>query len=461
MRRFLLLWMGVFLAGTLFSGSVQAASRLQDPEKDRLVLVIDPGHGGENQGTIENGHEEKRMTMVTALAMYEELRQYEGVDVYLTHTEDVDMPLLERAEFAESVDADFLFSIHYNASANHELFGSEVWTSLCPPYNGYGYQFGYELLTDMKEKGLFVRGVKTRRGDDGEDYYGIIRRTVEREIPAVIIEHCHVDEERDAGFCDSDEKLQDFGRMDATAVAKYFGLKSSSLHVDYSGHQLAAADDFVKITSVDSTEPDVCIIDFLDADYEDYTLKFSVSAADYDSPLLYYSYSTDGGATFSPRETWPGADALTGSYTDTFTLEIPAEPGTAPCVILRAYNMYDLYTESNPYRSAQIFPSLQTEKPAEDPAAGAGETTGNVTEATIAEGSGGDAVPVAGNAAVALPPDKREEYISFSAFFKICIVVAGTMLTLVVVSQWIFYSRRRKRRRQRRKEAGASRNQQR
>ena len=144
------------VSGLLYAGTVQAAPRIQETG-ERTVIVIDPGHGGENRGTIENGHEEKYMTMTTALAMYEELLLYEDVDVYLTHREDADMSLKERAEFAKSVNADFMFSIHYNASASHELFGSEVWVSSVSPYNSYGYQFGYEFLTDMRDLGQIGR----------------------------------------------------------------------------------------------------------------------------------------------------------------------------------------------------------------------------------------------------------------------------------------------------------------
>lgn len=141
----------------------EAASRLQDTG-DKLVIVIDPGHGGDNRGTIENNHEEKFMTMTTALAMYEELQRYDNVEVYLTRTEDVKLSLKERAEFAVSVDADFMFSIHYNASANHELYGSEVWVSSVAPYNGYGLQFGHEFLSEAREMGLLVRGGKDQTG---------------------------------------------------------------------------------------------------------------------------------------------------------------------------------------------------------------------------------------------------------------------------------------------------------
>ena len=102
---------------------VHAAARLQET-KDTVVIVIDPGHGGSNLGTIENGHEEKSMTMVTAQAMYDELCLYDNVEVYLTHSADEDMSLADRAAFAAEKNADFLFSIHYNASENHELFGA-------------------------------------------------------------------------------------------------------------------------------------------------------------------------------------------------------------------------------------------------------------------------------------------------------------------------------------------------
>ena len=42
----------------------------------------------DNEGTLEGPAQEKKMTMVTALAMYEELTKYDNVDVYLTHTDD-------------------------------------------------------------------------------------------------------------------------------------------------------------------------------------------------------------------------------------------------------------------------------------------------------------------------------------------------------------------------------------
>lgn len=417
----------VLLSIFFSSGEAVAAPRLQETGR-KTVIVIDPGHGGEKQGTIEGDSEEKVMTMATALAMYEELSLYDGVEVYLTRTEDVDLSLKKRAQFAQSVDADFLFSIHYNASENHEFFGAEAWVSNVSPYNGYGYQFGYEFLTEMRDLGLLIRGVKTRQGDDG-DYYGILRNSVALGIPAAILEHCHVDEARDAVYCDSEEKWKAFGRMDATAAARYFGLKSEALGVDYSGYSLVevSADANVPATLQDGTEPEFCRLEVLDADYEAGTLELSVSAADPDSALLYYSYSLDGGRTFGPREAWPGSDALTDRYDERFSLTLEILPDTAPEVIFRAYNKYDLYAESDTYRSAQIFRPEPTETPQ-------AKVKLETVEPPAQEPSGPDGV------------------LLFGLFLLLSI------LLWVLLLQYLLY-RKRRRRRQSRKDAGDSQSQ--
>lgn len=349
---------------------VCATGRIQDVG-DKLVIVIDPGHGGENLGTIDGETDENVMALITAQAMYDELIKYDNVQVFMTRTEDIDLSLKERAEFAKKVGADFLFSIHYNASESNELYGSEVWVSTFAPYNAYGYQFGYEFLTAMRELGLFNRGVKTRLSTKELDYYGIIRECVTREIPALIIEHCHVDIANDIPFCDTEEEWKNFGIADATAVAKYFGLKSKELQVDYSGYELVKVDieNIVPQTKSDKTQPEVCHIDLISADFDTCTLKLSVTGSDADSPMMTYSYSLDGGETFTPREPWPGCNTLTGKYQNNFTLTIDIPSGTRPTVIVRGYNMYDLHTDSNVYASQYEFrvpEAAPSQKPAEE-----------------------------------------------------------------------------------------------
>lgn len=488
--RFFEIFLGIltFLLAFLFlpgaCANVRAAGRLQ-PVDGVPVIVIDPGHGGENLGTQAGGiWDEKYMDMVTAQALYDELSLYDDVEVYLTRTGDEDVSFPERAAFARSVNADFLFSIHYNASEYHELFGSEVWVPLTAPFNNYGYQVGYELLHGMQDRGLLVRGIKTREGERGE-YYAIIRETVAQGIPAAIIEHCHVDEDRDKGYCASEEDLIRFGKEDATAIAKYFGLKSSTLQVDYSDYPLAEVGSANSVASTlrDETPPDVCRIEFLSADYEAGILSFTLSAADYDSPLLYYTYSLDGGQTYSKRNAWPGSDVLAGKYQDTFTLTLTIPDGMKPSVVVRAYNMFDPYTESNCYESpiafdsgrvsgngesaageggnsgAGISPGAGAQSPGSAGAETQGAAPGTGTQGAASSDTGtrepaasdaGDrdpeAKPVSGSAV------KGEKQVSFVTFLEICLVIVIFLFVILLVSQGIAYQNRKRRRRQGRRE---------
>ena len=454
------------------SMDVRAASRLQDTG-DNIVIVIDPGHGGDNRGTLENGHEEKFMTMITARAMYDELKKYDDVEVYLTRNTDVDLTLKERAEFAASV-------------------GSEVWVPMEAPYNGYGLQFGYEFLTWARQSGLLVRGVKTRPGDKG-DYYGVIRESVALDVPALIIEHCHVDHSQDEEYCDSDEDLKNFGISDATAVAKYFGLKSSALNVDYSDYSLiqASAASLNELTRNDDTDPEFCEISLNDADYNNGKLSVDVMAADYDTPLLYYDYSLDGGSTFSERQPWPDGDTLSGTCRDTFTLELDIPDNTSPTVILRAYNPYDLYAESNPLTGLRTFhtegqnaeqeadgnaASAQQENKSSDEqaaASSADEAAAAITSdpadlgmrgdnRILGEAEGwqdnlGDLLDNASATQAASSSVEGEHEVSFLNFLKLCLVFVLLLFVVILISQTISYHKRKRHRRQRRNDKGDNR----
>lgn len=445
---FLLLFCYILILG--FSVNVKAADRVQ-PTEDNIVIVIDPGHGGENEGTIENGFQEKSMTMVTAQSMYDELSKYDNVTVYMTHTEDIDMTLKQRAQFAADVQADFLFSIHYNASVDHDLFGSEVWISAEQPFNAYGYQFGYQQMLTMQKMGLYLRGVKTKLSDKGTDYYGIIRESTALSIPSVIIEHCHVDEERDYPFCDTKEELISFGKADATSVAKYFGLSSSELGVDYSTDSSlpeVQREVLVQSTLADETEPDVCMIEVIDAEYDTGYVKLQVTAADYDSPLIYYDYSYDGGMTYSPLQMWPESNVLDGTYADTFTITMQIPSGARPMFIVRVYNMFDLFAESNP------LPSMETFRYGEDSDVVAADENADITDEGI-KLPGTDTFIPASSGKVSL----GDEQTSFLSFLKVCLVLVIILFVILLISKSITYCKRKKQHRQRRKEDGNRKNQ--
>ena len=310
--------------------------------KDSPVIVIDPGHSGENLGAVYKGYTEKELNMTVALAMYDELCKYDNVTVYLTHTDDTDMSLRERAEFAAAKDADFLFCLHFNMSPRHNLFGSEVWISAFDEYYAKGYAFGQIQIKAMQDLGLYSRGVKTKLMQSGQaDYYGIIRESRKVGVPCALIEHCHLDHKLDEGYYESTEKLQLLGRTDATSVARYFGLKSEELGVDYSDYPVPEVALPTGIVKPDSTPPAVCEMRQVSCDSSTGILTMELTAEDPDSPLLYYSYSINGGVTWSEFYPWEE-----GKSSILAKIHVPSGK-PIPKVSMRVYNLFDRYTESN------------------------------------------------------------------------------------------------------------------
>ena len=342
-RRKLMQYTVVLILTVFISGFIWVEAGVKVQADEPVVIVIDPGHGGENLGGKYEQYVEKEMTMIVADAMKEELEKYEGIQVYMTRYSDIekDMSLEERSEYAKSVDADFLFCLHFNLSEYHTLFGAECWVSAFGEQYSKGYGFASVEMELLQELGLYSRGIKTRLNDEGTDYYGIIRTATEREIPCVLIEHCFLDQENDQPFYDYDEKLKAFGRLDATAVAKYFNLRSEELGVDYSDYQNVEVPMPSGAIKPDTTETDICMIEVLDQNMETGEVTVQVSAMDYDSGMLYYAYSYDNGENFSPLQKWEDKD----QDTITFTMQVP--PHIVPQIVVNGYNGYDLYKTSN------------------------------------------------------------------------------------------------------------------
>ena len=430
------------------SGAVdETQSKLPGIERKEIVIVIDPGHGGENLGGQYEDYTEKELTLVTANAMKEELEKYEGITVYMTRTGDQELSLDERCAFAESVDADFLFCLHYNLSEYHTLFGAECWVSAFGENYSKGYSFASVEIDMLQELGLYSRGIKTRLNDKGTDYYGILRHSVERNVPCVLIEHCHLDQVNDQPVCDHDEKLKDFGRLDATAVAKYFNLKSEALGVDYSNYENVEVPVPSYVVAPDRTEPDICMIEVLDQNVTNGEVTVEVTAADYDSGMLYYTYSYDNGETFSELQRWPDKSA------DIFTFTMQVPPHIVPQIVVNGYNGYDLYTTSNvvslPSMDYKTEEEIAAELARQEALASASEDVASEANTNVSGKTGNRNISekIQGTNRRELNRDEDEKQpVSLSYFLTVCGVCALLVLGMVISMILILRGRKRKRR---------------
>jgi N-acetylmuramoyl-L-alanine amidase len=92
------------------------------------VVVLDPGHGGEDPGAIgPRGTYEKNVVLAIAQKTKILLEQDKRVVVFMTRDEDVFIPLGERVRKARSVNADVFVSIHADAFTRPDARGSSVY----------------------------------------------------------------------------------------------------------------------------------------------------------------------------------------------------------------------------------------------------------------------------------------------------------------------------------------------
>lgn len=96
------------------------------------VVLIDPGHGGEESGAV--GHLdtkktrrifEKDLSLRLAKKIKDELSK--STSTYLTRSLDRAVSLQERADLADLVKADLFLSIHFNSSTNAKSHGFELY----------------------------------------------------------------------------------------------------------------------------------------------------------------------------------------------------------------------------------------------------------------------------------------------------------------------------------------------
>ncbi len=83
-------------------------------EKKAKIIVIDPGHGGKDNGAIGNGVIEKEIVLQMGLQLSQQLQAL-GYTVYMTRSDDTFIELKERTQLANDKRADLFLSIHANS----------------------------------------------------------------------------------------------------------------------------------------------------------------------------------------------------------------------------------------------------------------------------------------------------------------------------------------------------------
>ena len=137
----------------------------------------------------------------------------------MTRTGDSYLTLAQRAQKAADYGADILISIHQNSSESSAAYGAEVYypnSNYKPAIGSTGRKVAEAVQKELVKLGLDDRGTHIKntvhdRYSDGslQDWYGIIRESKLRGVPAIIVEHAFLSNSSDySNFLNSNSKLQ-------------------------------------------------------------------------------------------------------------------------------------------------------------------------------------------------------------------------------------------------------------
>jgi N-acetylmuramoyl-L-alanine amidase len=97
-----------------------AAPKPVVPADLRPVVVIDPGHGGIDNGTQAGGPNEKELVLGFGLALRDRIEKSGKYRVVMTRTDDTFIPLADRVRVARNQSASLFVSIHADALSRGE-----------------------------------------------------------------------------------------------------------------------------------------------------------------------------------------------------------------------------------------------------------------------------------------------------------------------------------------------------
>lgn len=112
-------------------------------QTDKIIVIIDPGHGGGDWGINHRGIYEKNITLNVAKRIRDKLiKDNPQIIVYMTRVEDQFLNLNERVNYANSMKGNIFLSIHCDFIPSENVSGYKI------------FYFSYVNVLDKEKKEL-------------------------------------------------------------------------------------------------------------------------------------------------------------------------------------------------------------------------------------------------------------------------------------------------------------------
>ncbi|WP_339062159.1 N-acetylmuramoyl-L-alanine amidase [Tepidibacillus marianensis] len=178
------------------------------------LVALDYGHGGSDSGASANGLVEKVINRKIGYQV-KDLLIYNGIQVIeLAGNENTYVSLQARTNKENRSGANIIVSIHNNAGGGE---GTEI---IYSRVGGKGKELAEKLQAEISKHHVF-RKIYTRIGQNGRDYYHMIRET---KAPAIITEYGFVDNINDAQRLKNSTFLEQMAKDTVRGISNFFGV---------------------------------------------------------------------------------------------------------------------------------------------------------------------------------------------------------------------------------------------
>ena len=182
--------------------------RHEHPGLQHALVIIDPGHGGSDQGERFSGVCEADICWELASRVAERLVEH-GARVRFTRTEAESPEASERAHRANQIGGDIFLSLHLNSHEGERAEGSSTYY--------FGSSKAGEMLAEKIQEGLIELGMKDCRSHARS--YTILKET---RMPACLVEPIFITNPAEAARLDDPHFLRAVASVIARGIAFYF-----------------------------------------------------------------------------------------------------------------------------------------------------------------------------------------------------------------------------------------------
>lgn len=205
-------------SNTYSQNEINGIVKIDNTEPREVIVVIDPGHGGEDLGTCYGDIYEKNLNLDVSLRLGK-LLENAGIKVIYTRTDDASVDLRKRSEIANNIGAALFISVHNNNMPDNSGYrGTE--TLYCLPEKTYPDTMDGEKFARAVQEELIKTLGTTDNGIINRPNLSVLHRT---KMPAVIAEIAYLSNSYDRARITSPQFRQKSAEALERAILKVLG----------------------------------------------------------------------------------------------------------------------------------------------------------------------------------------------------------------------------------------------